>query len=238
MSPTAVVQRRPINDVARDVLVTGGTGYIGQPLVQALLERGHKVRVLTRPGSSQKVPPGAVAVVGDALDAESVTAALRPTDTVIHLVGTPHPGPGKAAEFERVDLASIRATVAASRARGISHLVYLSVAQPAPVMRAYVAARAAGEAAIAAAGLRSTILRPWYVLGPGHRWPLVLTPFYAVALLIPGLRESARRLGLVTREQMVTALVRAVERPAPKGMTVLDVPMIRQATLEAKLVTK
>jgi uncharacterized protein YbjT (DUF2867 family) len=82
--------------------------------------------------------------------------------------------------------------------------------------------------------VRSTILRPWYVLGPGHRWPVLLTPLYALASMIPGLREGARRLGLVTQEQMVRALVRAVERPAPKGMTVLDVPMIRQATLDAK----
>lgn len=234
MSPTAVVQRHAITDVARDVLVTGGTGYIGQGLVAALVARGHRVRVLTRPASADKVPAGAVATAGDALDSESVRSALRPGDTVIHLVGTPHPGPGKADEFERVDLASIRATVAAGRAVGVSHLVYVSVAQPAPVMRAYVAARAAGEAAIASAGLRSTILRPWYVLGPGHRWPILLTPLYVLASLIPGLRDGAKRLGMVTHEQMVRALVRAVERPAPKGMTVLDVPMIRQATLDAK----
>lgn len=239
MSPTAVVQRRAVGDVvARDVLVTGGTGYIGQGLVPALIARGHRVRVLTRSESAHGVPSGAAVIVGDALDSTSVAAALRAGDTVIHLVGTRNPGPGKAAEFERVDLASIRATVAGGRAVGVSHLVYVSVAQPAPVMRAYIAARAAGEAAIAAAGLRSTVLRPWYVLGPGHRWPLLLAPLYALASLIPGLREGARRLGMVTHEQMVTALVRSVERPAPKGMTVLDVPMIRQATLEAKPVTR
>ena len=239
MSPTAVVQRRAAPDVvARDVLVTGGTGYIGQRLVPALIARGHRVRVLARPESAHRVPAGAAAIVGDALDSASVRTAIRAGDTVIHLVGTPHPGPGKAAEFERVDLASIRATVAAARAGGVSHLVYVSVAQPAPVMRAYIAARAAGEAAIAAAGLRSTILRPWYVLGPGHRWPVLLIPLYALASLIPGVREGAKRLGLVTHEQMVRALVRVVERPAPKGMTVLDVPMIRQATVDAMPVAR
>jgi uncharacterized protein YbjT (DUF2867 family) len=238
VSPTAVVQRRAISDVPRDVLVTGGTGYIGQRLVAALLERGHRVRVLTRPSSANRVPEGVQAVIGDALDAKSVRAALRPNDTIIHLVGTRNPGPGKAAEFERVDLGSIRATVNAVRDVGTSHLIYVSVAQPAPVMRAYVAARAAGEAAIESAGVRSTILRPWYVLGPGHWWPVLLKPLYALASLLPGMREGARRLGLVTHEQMVTALVRAVERPAPKGMTILDVPMIRQATLDAKAVTR
>ena len=231
--PTAVVKRLKVSDgAARDVLVTGGTGYIGRPLVEALVARGHRVRVLTRPASAGKVPTGAEAVIGDALDAASVKAALRMGDTIVHLVGTPHPGPAKVAEFERVDLASIRATVTAARGSGILQLVYVSVAQPAPVMKEYQAMRAAGEKEIASAGMRATVLRPWYVIGPGHRWPLFLMPVYGIASLVPGLRDGARRLGLVTLEQMIHALVRAVERPAPKGTSIVDVPSIRQATME------
>jgi uncharacterized protein YbjT (DUF2867 family) len=231
MSPTAVAQRRlKVSDTTRDVLITGGTGYIGKALVPALIARGHRVRVLARKASVGRVPEGAEAVVGDALDVESVKSAVRFGDTVVHLVGASPAGGAKAGDFESVDLASIRATVAAARGSGVLHLIYVSVAQPAPVMDAYVSARVAGERAIAEAGLRATVLRPWHVLGPGHRWPALLVPFYALAGLIPGIREKARGAGLVTLQQMVTALVRAVERPAPKGTTVLDVPMIKQAS--------
>jgi uncharacterized protein YbjT (DUF2867 family) len=233
MTPTAVAQPRlKVSDKTRDVLVTGGTGYIGQQLVPALLSRGHRVRVLTRLESAPLVPDGAERVIGDALDPASIKAALKVGDTIVHLVGTPHPGPGKEEEFQRVDLTSIRATVTAARGSGVLHLVYVSVAQPAPVMKAYIAARAAGEEAIASAGLRATVLRPWYVVGPGHRWPMLLWPLYALASVIPGLRAGARRTGLVTRAQMVRALVRAVEHPVPKGTTIVDVPMIRQASLD------
>ncbi|MGH8850038.1 MAG: NAD-dependent epimerase/dehydratase family protein [Casimicrobiaceae bacterium] len=210
------------------VFVTGGTGYIGRPLVPALLARGHEVRALARAGSAARVPAGASAVIGDALDAASYVAALRPADTVVHLVGTPHPGPAKAAEFVRVDLASVRAAALAARQARIAHFVYLSVAQPAPVMAAYVAARAAGEKAIADAGLTATVLRPWYVLGPGHRWPLLLLPFYALAARVPSWHDGARRLGLVTLQQMVGAIVHAVEHPPPAAtIRVVDVPAIR-----------
>jgi len=58
--------------------------------------------------------------------------------------------------------------------------MYVSVAHPAPVMNAYIEPRMEVEAAIRAAGLNATILRPWYVLGPRHRWPYVLLPFYAL----------------------------------------------------------
>ena len=217
---------------ARDVFVTGGTGYIGQRLVTSLVNRGHRVRALARRESVGRVPAGASPIVGNALDPDTFGAALSPADTVVHLVGTPHPGPAKAEEFLSIDLASARATVSAAARAQISHLVYVSVAQPAPVMQAYVAARAAGEEAIAEAGLTATVLRPWYVLGPGHWWPIVLLPVYAVAELVPSTKESAQRLGLVTLRQMVEALVWSVEVPPPAGtMRILEAPAIRKAAV-------
>lgn len=213
------------------VLVTGGTGYVGVRLIHELLARGHQVRALARPGSVGRVPPGAAVVVGDALDPTAIVAALRVGDTLVHLVGTPRPTPAKAAEFVRVDLASAQAAVVAARGAGVAHLVYVSVAQPAPVMRAYVAARAEGERLLREAGLTATVLRPWYVLGPGHRWAHLLRPVYAAARLVPTWRDGARRLGLVTLAQMVQALVRAVERPPPEGgMRIVEVPEIRGQT--------
>lgn len=215
----------------RDVFVTGGTGYVGRALIAELLRRGHSVRALARHDSVSRVPPGATAVVGDALRAESFARALQPGEALVHLVGTPHPAPSKAAEFRHVDLASILASVEASRLSGVAHLVYVSVAQPAPVMKAYVEVRAEGEAAIREAGLTSTVLRPWYILGPGHRWPLLLVPLYALAALVPATAESARRLGLVTLAQMAAALTDAVEHPPAAGsIRIVDVPGIRRSS--------
>jgi uncharacterized protein YbjT (DUF2867 family) len=213
------------------VFVTGGTGYIGRRLIPTLLARGHDVCALVRPESVGRAPAGATTVVGNALDASTFAAALNPPATIVHLVGTPHPSPSKAAEFQRVDLTSIVASVEAARRAQAPHLVYVSVAHPAPMMHAYIEARSAGERAIADAGLTATILRPWYVLGPGHRWPYLLVPFYAFARLIPSKRESALRLGLVTLPQMITALVSAVEDPPPTGsIRIVEVPQIRRAS--------
>jgi uncharacterized protein YbjT (DUF2867 family) len=213
---------------ARDVLVTGGTGYIGQRLVSHLAARGHRVRVLARRTARARVPAMATAVEGDALDAASVASALRPGDTIVHLVGTPHPNPRKAAEFERVDLASIRATTAAARQVAPAHIVYVSVAHPAPMMHAYIAVRTAGEEAVSAVGCSATIVRPWYVLGPGHWWPVVLIPVYAIARMIPKTRDGATRLGLVTVTDMVWTLVAAVEHPPTSGAQILSVPDIKE----------
>ena len=221
------------NPSAHKIFIAGGTGYMGRRLVEELLKRGHSVRALVRKGSEGKLPPGSTAVVGDALVKESyareVLAADAPADTFVQLVGVSHPNPSKADEFHAVDLASARAAVSVAVEAGIQHFVYVSVAQPAPVMKAYVAVRGECEEIIRKSSLNATILRPWYVLGPGHRWPYLLVPLYRLFERLPGTRESARRLGLVSIDQMVRALVGAVEHPC-RGIRILGVPDIRQVT--------
>lgn len=210
------------------IFITGGTGYLGGSLVPVLLERGHHVRALVRTGSKGKVPAGCEVVSGDALEAKTYRQFIRPADTFIHLVGAPHPSPSKAAQFRAIDLVSAREAITAAADLGVPHFVYLSVAHPAPMMKPYIAVRAECEALIHQRGLNATILRPWYVLGPGHRWPYVLLPFYKMMEWFPPTRASALRLGLVTLEQMILALVQAVESPR-EGVRVMGVPEIRKA---------
>lgn len=210
-----------------DVFVTGGTGYIGRPLVASLLARGHSVRALVRPASADGLPVGTIPVIGDALSGMTFSEAVHPGDTFVQLVGTPHPGPAKAAEFERVDLVSATESIRVAAERGVAHFVYLSVAQPAPVMRAYVDVRRRCEERLKESRMRFTTLRPWYVLGPGHRWPLLLTPAYWLWERIPSTRDTARRLGLVTLRQMVDALVHAVEHPPTGTGRIVEVPELR-----------
>ncbi|MCH7666682.1 MAG: hypothetical protein IH936_12225 [Acidobacteria bacterium] len=122
-------------------------------------------------------------------------------------MGVSRPAPWKAAQFEAVDLASVQASTAAALRAGVEHFVYVSVAHPAPVMKAYWRVRARCEEVALEAGLRTTLLRPWYVLGPGHRWPLVLQPLLALFERLPATRATARRLGFVKLSQMIDTLV-------------------------------
>jgi uncharacterized protein YbjT (DUF2867 family) len=217
-----------MNANQHSVFVTGGTGYIGRPLIPELLQRGHQVRALVRAGSEARLPLGCQAVLGNALDGASYREQIRPAGTFVQLVGVSHPNPSKAAEFCNVDLASASGAIKAAIEAGVQHFVYLSVAHPAPVMKAYIEVRTACEAMIRESGMNATILRPWYVLGPGHRWPYALLPMYWLMELFPPTRKGARRLGLVTLEQMKRALVQAVENPC-RGVRIVEVPEIRHS---------
>jgi uncharacterized protein YbjT (DUF2867 family) len=205
----------------RNIFVTGGTGYIGQRLIPELIRRGHTVRALVR--SEKKLPSGTVAVRGNALEASTFADQVAPSDTFVQLVGVAHPSPSKAEEFRKIDLVSVRESVSAARDAGVKHFVYLSVAQPAPIMRDYVAVRAEGESLIRSLGINATFVRPWYVLGPGHRWPYLILPLYWMWMLSPKSRDTARRLYPVKLARVIAAIADSIDHP-PDGVRIIEQP--------------
>ena len=176
----------------RQVFVAGATGYIGRHLIPVLLARGHRVRALARRGS----------------EATGARAAAR-SSSAIRSTGRRSPAPSARAT-RSCSWSACRTPRRARRrsswrsicdrpwnrsprrgAGGIAHFVYVSVAQPAPVMQAYQHARRQAEQSLAASGLTHTVLRPWYVLGPGHRWPYLLLPAYWMLERLPA--NTSRR---------------------------------------------
>jgi uncharacterized protein YbjT (DUF2867 family) len=185
------------------------------------------VKALVRQASESKLPRGVPSVIGDARQIDSYTEEVLGAETFIHLIGVPHPSPAKAKQFRDVDLVSTKVAVKAASDAGIRHFVYLSVAQPAPVMKAFIKVRHEGEEMIRASGMSATFVRPWYVLGPGHWWPYAIWPIYSILERLPTTRESAQRLGLITIGQMLNALIWAIENP-PSEIQIVDVPRIRE----------
>lgn len=205
------------------VFVSGGTGFLGSRLIERLLARGHTVSAVARTGSEGKLPKGTGVITGDPLREETFASFLPPAHTFVHLVGTAHPNPWKGAQFRAIDQVSLEQSLLAAKSFGIKHFIYVSVAQPAPIMKAYIEVRKECERQIRESGIEATILRPWYILGPGRNWPVLLEPLYGIYRLVNP--EAADRLGLVTVDQMLAALLWAAENP---GSRILDVPAIRR----------
>lgn len=211
----------------KTVFITGGTGYIGRRLIQRLLHNGHHVIALVRPGSENKVPSGCEVVIGNPFDAATFSSRIPNQSTFVQLLGVPHPSPAKKKQFYEIDLRSIQASVMAANQVGVVHFVYVSVSQtPTSIMRDYQQVRAMGEQLLQQSGIPHTLLRPWYVVGPGHWWPLLLTPLYKLMEISSVTRQKALDLGLVSLPQMLRALSWAVEN-RPKASLIMDVPTIR-----------
>jgi uncharacterized protein YbjT (DUF2867 family) len=98
------------------ILVVGGTGKVGRPLVKALLERGVDVRVLTRAPDPAKAPPEAEQVAGDMLRPESLPPAFEGIDRCYLLTPLAEDEVGLGAN-----------AVEAARAAGVERIVFQSV---------------------------------------------------------------------------------------------------------------
>jgi len=201
------------NTLNKNVFITGGTGYLGSRIIPLLKKDGYNVTALSRQKSFNKLPAGCKKAEGNALNENTFKEYVKGCDTFIQLVGVSHPSPAKKEEFISIDLTSIKASVNAAVFAGVKHFIYLSVAQPSPFMKEYIEVRKQGEELLAENNIASSIIRPWYIIGPGHYWPLLFKPMYKICEWIPATREQAINLGLVKLDEMLKTIIYAVKNP-------------------------
>ncbi len=212
-----------------DVFITGGTGYIGRRLIALLLKKGYAVKALVREGSEKKLSKSCNYVTGDPFNASTFATDIPAGATFVQLLGVAHPRPSKKEQFRTVDLASVKASADAAKTAGVRHFIYVSVAQtPTSIMKDFQQCRAEGEAAIGALQLPATFIRPWYVVGPGHYWPVLFQPLFAILRWIPATSNKAKALKLVTLKQMVHALLYAIENIPSAGINIIEIDAIRK----------
>ncbi len=107
------------------ILVTGGTGFIGQHLVSALVARGRMVRVLDR-RAPICATPGVEYMSGSVLDAGLVDETMRDADEVYHLAGLPGMWLPNKSDFHAVNFQGTEVVIAAARKRGVARFLHCS----------------------------------------------------------------------------------------------------------------
>jgi uncharacterized protein YbjT (DUF2867 family) len=151
------------------VFITGGTGFVGNQVVAALLQRGHAGRCLVRPASEKKLPrTEAIQVVyGDVTQPESLPSAMQGCDAIVHLVGIIREFPQRGITFQRLHLEATANVVAAAKQANIHRYIHMSAleAKPAPVA-GYHQTKQQAEELVMASGLTYTIFRPSIIYGP------------------------------------------------------------------------
>lgn len=213
----------------KQVFITGGTGYMGRRLIALLLNRGYTAKALVREGSQNKLPKGCSYVIGNPFDASTFSKSVPAGATFVQLLGVSHPAPSKKEQFRTIDLASAKASADAAKRAGVQHFVYVSVAQvPTSFMKKFQQCRAEGEAAVFSTKIPATLIRPWYVIGPGHYWPLLFWPLFTILEWIPSTSKKAKALRLVTLKQMLHTLLYAIDNPTATGVNVIEIDSIRK----------
>lgn len=196
------------------ILVTGGTGFIGQVLIRHLVDMGYQVRTLFRPSKTTPRLPrgvGVEAVVCGFNDERGLRSAMRGVNVVFHLAGAEQSG--SRADLQGVDiegtrsLAKIAAESKIERFIGISHLG-ADRASAFPVLKA----KGIAERLIIQSGVPYTLFRSAIVFGRGDHFSIPLArllksnPFL---FFLPG--EGSSMLQPIWVEDLVTAMVLSVE---------------------------
>lgn len=174
-----------------NVLVVGGTGFVGSHVVSRLTARGLRVTVPTRQRERAKhliLLPTVDVIEADVHDDAVLATLCAGHDAVASLVGILKGGSGTpyGAGFARahVDLPGRLARAAATA--GIEHFAHVSaLAAAADAPSGYLRSKAAGEAAVRAALPEATILRPSVIFGAGDSFLTLFAGLLKIAPVVP-----------------------------------------------------
>lgn len=205
------------------ILVTGGTGFVGQVFIRHMVSMGMQVRTLLRPSSqSPNLPVGVPveAVVCSLRDERGLRAAMKGVDVIVHLAGSERQG--SQADLMGVDIEGTRAIANAATDAGVGRLVYLSHlgadrASAYPVFKT----KAIAENLIMQSGIRFTIFRSAVLYGPGDQFT---TDFARLLRLSPGFYflpgDGKTVLQPLWVEDLVNCLSLALDDPATINQTI------------------
>ena len=214
---------RRYNRAVNNILILGGSGFVGRSVCDKLVERsggagGQIVVPSRRPARAKHVQllPTVRVVQADVHSTADLQRLVRGSDAVINLVAVLH---GSEAEFKRVHVDLPQKLAEACRAAGVRRVVHVSalgVGDNGPSR--YLRSKAAGEAALKAANLDLTILRPSVIFGEHDQFTNLFATLQAVAPFVP-LACAQARFQTVWVQDVAAAIVRCLDAPASIGQT-------------------
>jgi len=203
----------------KNILVLGGTGFVGRHVCEKLQREGWAITVPTRRAhNAQSVQhlPGLTVIEANAHDEAALTRLLPGHDAVVNLIAILH---GTEAAFEHVHVELPKKLARACVATGVTRLVHISalgVALDSPAR--YQRSKARGEAALRAAALELTVLRPSVIFGAGDRFLNLFAKLQSIFPVVP-LAGAHARFQPVWVEDVAQAVVASLEQNNSIGQT-------------------
>lgn len=152
------------------VFVTGSTGFVGNHVLHTLVDRGHQVRALVRPGSEYKLkqPDKVEVIAGEVTESADLIQGMKGCDAAIHLVGIIRAFPSQDITFERLHTEATANVVAAAKEAEVPRLLHMSaLGAREDGSTPYLRTKFAAEELVRQSGLNYTIFRPSLIFGRG-----------------------------------------------------------------------
>lgn len=207
-----------------NIFVTGGSGYVGQPIVKSLLAQGHRVSLLTRRTTHVETFGDQIdIIVGDLFDDASLKLGLNDADAVIHLVGIIREDTARHITMASVHVEGTQRVVDASIKAGVRRLIHMSaLGARSDAASAYHQSKWEAEKKVRQSGLDFTIFRPSIVFGPGGPGPnfcLQLADAARQLPFIPMIGDGSFQLQPVHTHTIADLFTKVLNMPETIGET-------------------
>ena len=202
----------------KEVLVTGGTGFLGRHVCRALISRGYLPRLLVRVGSEGRIPEdirrACRVTPGDVTNREFVENAAQSTEAIVHLAGIIREFPARGITFEKAHVEATRNAVHAAKVWRIPRFVHVSALGAAPGGPGrYFDSKGKAEEIVRQSGLAWTIFRPTGIFGPGDQFFTELGRAVRRAPFVPVPGDGEFLLQPVFVGDVVKGIVDCLPRP-------------------------
>lgn len=200
------------------VLVTGGTGVVGEGAIAALLQRGHEVRILSRYGDRgvRRWPRGVEARAGDVASPAEVNGTARGCDAIVHIAGIEEESlPDHT--FDKVNVLGTRHMVAEAERAAVRRLVFVSALGAETGRSEYLKSKRRAEQIVRGCSRPWVILRPGAVYGPGDRNLSTILKMVRTLPAIPVIDSGAQRFQPLWYEDFGQAIAKALDMPDITG---------------------
>ena len=204
----------------------GGTGFVGERVASALVQRGYRIRIPTRNRERHRrllVLPGVELVNADVHDLETLRRVTRDCNAVVNLVGILHERPRNGSGFKKAHVELVEKALEACLDRGVERFIQMSAlkanAEHGPSH--YLRSKGAAERVIknlAGEGIKFTILQPSAIFGPGDSFTNLFATLVRLFPVLPLVKPDAR-LAPVFVGDVAEAVCAAVDDAATAGNT-------------------
>lgn len=193
------------------VFLTGGSGFVGQEVIQQLLKADHSVLVLSRDPAALKKISQVESVFGDTTQPDSLKKLLSGCDAVINLVGIIREFPGRGITFSRLHTESTRNLLQAAKEQGVSRFLQMSAnGTRADAITTYHKTKWAAEQLVRQSQLDWTIFRPSLIFGPRDQFVNMLADLIRKLPVTPVMGDGRYRLQPVSVVNVAEGFVKAL----------------------------
>jgi NADH dehydrogenase len=194
------------------VLVTGGTGVIGEGVIPELISRGHTVRLLSRHAKEDaKQWNGVEPFVGNVADAASVTGAADGCEVVLHIAGIASEDPPDLT-FESVNVGGTRNMIAEATRAQVKRFVFVSSLGADTGASDYHRSKREAEQVVQQSAIDWTIVRPGNVYGPGDEVISAILKMVRTLPAVPIIDSGEQQFQPLWHEDLAQVLAAAAER--------------------------